>query len=102
MNKAFKQIEDELIKEMPTGDNAEYYKGLTVAWKILKDVYRDYNNGWIKCENELPDEKGYYLVTYRDGEQGIRYFCKTHVFNGWSGDLPDEIIAWQEIPKYNF
>lgn len=35
--------------------------------KIVQEVATEFNNGgWIACSEKLPEESGYYLVTYHE------------------------------------
>ena len=80
-----------------------------------------YNNGWIPCSERLPEESGYYLVTYHDWSDGnflpkyddtyvrrLHYQISEH-FVGWNypknvddraeNDCHKEVIAWQPLPE---
>ena len=79
------------------------------------------NNGWIPCSERLPEESGYYLVTYHDWSDGnflpkyddtyvrrLHYQISEH-FVGWNypknvddraeNDCHKEVIAWQPLPE---
>ena len=90
-----------MIRNMPTVDNTD--------------------NGWIPCSERLPEESGYYLVTYHDWSDGnflpkyndtyvrrLHYQISEH-FVGWNypknvddraeNDCHKEVIAWQLLPE---
>ena len=79
------------------------------------------NNGWIPCSERLPEEGGYYLVTYHGWSNGdylpkfddtyVRrlHYQKSERFTGWNhprycddkaeNDTNREVIAWQPLPQ---
>ena len=91
---------------------------------ILSDIEQtelEYNGGWITCSERLPEESGYYLVTYHDWSDGnflpkyddtyvrrLHYQISDH-FVGWNypknvddraeNDCHKEVIAWQPLPE---
>ena len=90
-----------MIRNMPTVDNTD--------------------NGWIPCSERLPEESGYYLVTYHNWSDGnflpkyndtyarkLHYQISDH-FVGWNypknvddraeNDCHKEVIAWQPLPE---
>ena len=130
MNKAFEKILErleELIEE-------SYYEATEGSHnagirnnayhevkKIVQEVAEEYNNGWIHCSERLPEESGYYLVTYHDWSDGnflpkyddtyvrrLHYQISEH-FVGWNypknvddraeNDCHKEVIAWQPLPE---
>ena len=79
------------------------------------------SNGWIPCSERLPEESGYYLVTYHNWSDGnflpkyddtyvrrLHYQISEH-FVGWNypknvddraeNDCHKEVIAWQPLPE---
>ena len=79
------------------------------------------SKGWIPCSERLPEESGYYLVTYHDWSDGnflpkyddtyvrrLHYQISDH-FVGWNypknvddraeNDCHKEVIAWQPLPE---
>ena len=90
---------------------------------ILTELQIANNNkgGWIACSERLPEESGYYLVTYHDWSDGnflpkyddtyvrrLHYQISKH-FVGWNypknvddrteNDCHKEVIAWQPLPE---
>ena len=91
------------------------------AIEIVQEVAEEYNGGWIACSERLPEESGYYLVTYHDWSDGnflpkyddtyvrrLHYQISEH-FVGWNypknvddraeNDCHKEVIAWQPLPE---
>ena len=91
------------------------------AKNIVQEVAEEYNGGWIACSERLPEESGYYLVTYHDWSDGnflpkyddtyvrrLHYQISDH-FVGWNypknvddraeNDCHKEVIAWQPLPE---
>ena len=129
MNEAFEKIlerleevENRLLNE--SGDigctlgitnMSEYSK------QIVQEVAEEYKGGWIACSERLPEESGYYLVTYHYWSDGnflpkyddtyvrrLHYQISEH-FVGWNypknvddraeNDCHKEVIAWQPLPE---
>ena len=89
--------------------------------EIVKQESEKYNNGWIPCSERLPEEGGYYLVTYHGWSNGdylpkfddtyVRrlHYQKSERFTGWNhprycddkaeNDTNREVIAWQPLPQ---
>ena len=92
-----------------------------LAIEIVKQTAAEYNNGWILCSERLPEEGGYYLVTYHGWSNGdylpkfddtyVRrlHYQKSERFTGWNhprycddkaeNDTNREVIAWQPLPE---
>ena len=119
MKKAFEKILERLeADEKHTFDgciNKRY------ANQIVQEVAEEYKGGWIPCSERLPEESGYYLVTYHDWSDGnflpkyddtyvrrLHYQISEH-FVGWNypknvddraeNDCHKEVIAWQPLPE---
>ena len=110
---------DDIIKDKPKelGQLMAYNNSI----KIVQEVAKEYNDGWIACSERLPEESGYYLVTYHDWSDGnflpkyddtyvrrLHYQISEH-FVGWNypknvddraeNDCHKEVIAWQPLPE---
>ena len=95
--------------------------GVMYSMKIVQEVAEEYKGGWIACSERLPEESGYYLVTYHDWSDGnflpkyddtyvrrLHYQISEH-FVGWNypknvddraeNDCHKEVIAWQPLPE---
>ena len=75
------------------------------AIEIVKQEAEQYNNGWIPCNEKLPELRKDVLVTVKyTGFMGMHgYWIKTghmEAENDWWGDCADgEVIAWQPLPE---
>ena len=125
MNEAFEKILERL-EEMRRKSCIPDIKGycqttISRAEAIVQEVAEEYNGGWIACSERLPEESGYYLVTYHDWSDGnflpkyddtyvrrLHYQISEH-FVGWNypknvddraeNDCHKEVIAWQPLPE---
>lgn len=142
MNKVFEKIIEKIEKERAiyfltianTGD-----KSLDVAYEkvgqaidksieIVRQEAEKFgtgtnvgSNSWIPCSERLPENGGYYLVTYHEWSDGnflpkyddtyvrrLHYQISDH-FVGWNypknvddraeNDCHKEVIAWQPLPE---
>ena len=136
MNKAFekilerfdakKQYFQKFYEKVGKTEEDEYINKATQlafddAKQIVQEVAEEYNGGWIPCSERLPEESGYYLVTYHDWSDGnflpkyddtyvrrLHYQISEH-FVGWNypknvddraeNDCHKEVIAWQPLPE---
>ena len=126
MNKAFEKILERLEEDARFYNSASdvdqnIRSGLIIAKEAVKEVAEEYNGGWIPCSERLPEESGYYLVTYHDWSDGnflpkyddtyvrrLHYQISEH-FVGWNypknvddraeNDCHKEVIAWQPLPE---
>ena len=123
MNKVFEKIiekQEELFQDLnvievlshvdfdSTIQNSleNFLKAITnEAIEIVKQEAERYNNGWIPCNEKLPDVRQDVLVTVKyTGFMGMHgYWIKTgrmEAENDWWGDCAGgEVIAWQPLPK---
>ena len=77
MQEVFEKIIDELeVLKLPFPEESQYYgntnKLIDNAECIVQEVSKEYNNGWIPCNDRLPENDCYCLVTTSDMEIGIR------------------------------
>ena len=131
MSKAFEKILERLILESssckvyklinPNKEDIAEFNAYKKCIEIVKEVAEEYNGGWIPCSERLPEESGYYLVTYHDWSDGnflpkyddtyvrrLHYQISEH-FVGWNyprcvddraeNDCHKEAIAWQPLPE---
>ena len=132
MNEAFEKILDRLqnigwvyADYYPDGTNISRICKKSVSYdeviKIVQEVAEEYKDGWIPCSERLPEESGYYLVTYHNWSDGnflpkyddtyvrrLHYQISEH-FVGWNypknvddraeNDCHKEVIAWQPLPE---
>ena len=124
MSKAFEKIlerlEESYINCFRQGDY-KFNNAIDKAKQIVQEVAEEYKGGWIACSERLPEESGYYLVTYHDWSDGnflpkyndtyvrrLHYQISKH-FVGWNypknvddraeNDCHKEVIAWQPLPE---
>ena len=76
--------------------------------EIVQEVAEEYNNGWIPCSAELPQQPEenpifdnkpleLYLVSVKNADYPIRAFWNGKFFtDGWS---KVDVIAWQPLPQ---
>ena len=80
------------------------------AKEIVQEVAEEYNNGWIACNDRLPEEPFGCLVTVMDCEPSTQtdfenilpYFVgyDGHSWNDEDGrEIPFEVIAWIPLPE---
>ena len=119
MNKVFKKIVDRIedLKEMLDQDNCIgaceptdcVRCGIIKAEKIVQEVAEEYdtdinvwNNGWIPCSEQLPEECIEVLVSVREIDDSI-YTRTSWVQDGvWvvkKTPLNPTVIAWQPLPN---
>ena len=75
------------------------------AIEIVKQEAEQYNNGWIPCNEKLPELRKDVLVTVKyTGFMGMHgYWIQTghmEAENDWWGNCAGgEVIAWQPLPE---
>ena len=135
MNKVFEKILERLGKLHERYVNQYGVVGgnpMAFAVKECKDIVHEVaeefatdtnvgTNGWIPCSERLPENGGYYLVTYHEWSKGnflpkyndtyVRkmHYQKSERFTGWNyplcvddraeNDTNREVIAWQPLPE---
>lgn len=74
----------------------DYHRGYEDLDELKKQWNKRLNqNGWIKCEERLPDVKaGYFLTCDKNKEIAISFF----EYSEWFNDKLDPIY-WSEIPE---
>lgn len=123
MNEAFEKILKKIENLSLPDECPSYYRDtlLDMVKDIVKEVAEEYNDNWIPCSERLPEESGYYLVTYHDWSDGnflpkyddtyvkrLHYQISEH-FAGWNypknvddraeNDCHKEVVAWQPLPE---
>ena len=60
-----------------------------------------YNNGWIPCNEMLPDEYGEYLVTKRTFGWNCEEYVSNDIayFDNDGFHKADTVIAWKPLPE---
>ena len=105
VEKLIKQLE-ERIEENHGWEDDEFFDGQSNAFewtiKIIKELAKEYNNGWIPCSERLPDSSGNVIIMTRSSIVGVGSFFKNT--NGWvqwysGGGIAVDVIAWQPLPE---
>ena len=100
-----KEFVDKLISRLKEYRNFEDHDSLDrqcidSAIEIVNKLAEEYNNGWISCSERLPEIKGEYLITLRDGEVTTAIYYKSE--NIWVDTIEEyyeyPCIAWQPLP----
>ena len=119
---------DEFYKAIDRCHEEAYASGCLAGMDLAKAEAEKFgtdinvvSNGWIPCSERLPEESGYYLVTYHNWSDGnflpkyddtyvrrLHYQISEH-FVGWNypknvddraeNDCHKEVIAWQPLPE---
>lgn len=72
------------------------------AIDIVKRLEKEYNNGWIPCNERLPEKSGEYLtyVDYADETFiAIDEIDCDGIIKEWNCTPNYHVIAWQPLPK---
>ena len=105
---------------------ADTIEALSAKLADMERSAEDCGGGWIYCSDgeNLPEESGYYLVTYHEWSNGEflpkfddtyvkrLHYQKSEQFIGWNfskcvdkraeNDMNREVLAWQPLPNpYN-
>ena len=138
MNKVFEKILDRMqeerelsyadfsryVDEVSPCLDAEYddffHRGLERASRLVKEVEKEYNGGWIPCSDRLPDnDKKQYIVQKTNGFIDILGFTKDayklskydfaeykgkkkqlfYDYDSEYGYIECECVAWQPLPE---
>lgn len=130
IEKLIGRLEEKAVEHRETGFEMErkgfsniadkqYAKRTTYlnAIAIVNQLAKEYNNGWVLVEQNLPDEGKFYNVTIFDGENyrvepayyaRIGYLWQKDIKAQWWTDFTsnaeliedgeDKVIAWQPLP----
>ena len=116
MTRFIEILNEKLIKNSKLGR-----KSLEAVLEDIKQAEAEYKGSWIPCSERMPEESGYYIVTYHDWSDGnflpkyddtyvrrLHYQISEH-FVGWNypknvddraeNDCHKEVIAWQPLPE---
>lgn len=107
MNNVFEKIKEKLEECKERYDDIAFAKmtenghTLDEVTKIIDQVAKEYNNGWIPVKERLPEKDGYYLTCDAKGNIHVFYHHK-------SMEYPFSImpthpqyyqpVAWQPLP----
>ena len=121
MNEAFEKILERLEeeRELSYADFSRYveeispclddeyddffHRGLERASRLVKEVAEEYKDGWIPCNERLPEESGMYIVTCKDEKlihvSFVQYQKTTNSWNLRGKRAYWRVIAWQPLPE---
>lgn len=76
--------------------------GLSIdnAIEIVKQIAEEYNNGWIPCNEQLPELETEVLIYTEQGGMTIASLTKPDIF--WEDEEENiliGVIAWQPLPE---
>lgn len=113
MQAVFEKIIDKL-ENYSDADEAEQYGTIPVieldrAIEIVMQEAEKYNNGWIPCNERLPEEAFGCLATVMDCNPSTQTDFENILpyFVGYDGDswndadgeeIPFEVLAWRKLP----
>lgn len=85
-------------------DNGECLISISEVFDIINQVEAEYNNGWIKCDDKLPDIETKYLVCLENGGITISKFESILDGNGylipiWKNCIKTKVEYWQPLPE---
>ena len=102
------------LQELPHGEYADDYgkgfsAGINAAIKIVQEVAKEYGNGWIPTEKELPPHSDELLLVQCNGKtRNVVFenaFClASYTEEGWILEMYPElenpdVVAWQYLPS---
>lgn len=73
--------------------------------KYMKEVFAEYNNGWIPCNERFPEDDSICIVTveYPNNETVVDYGWFDRIRVCWYVGIQEfrtsNIIAWQPLPE---
>ena len=103
--KLIERLEEQLEPNSPSCN--EHNRGIQESIAIVNQLAKEYNNGWIPCEKELPpqpkenpliDNRPVELYLVSDELEGypFRAFWNGKIFTDGFGKV--DVIAWQPLP----
>ena len=121
MNKAFEKILERLdeerelsyadfsryVDEVSPSIDAEYddffHRGLERASRLVKEVAKEYNGGWIPCSDRLPEENQKVILQDFYGNITIEKMKTNDGLEGFiDGDWwssANNYVAWKPLPE---
>ncbi len=73
---------------------------LSDAIDAVKRVAEEYGDGWIPCEEDMPDCDGGYICTAKECQESLELIYSAYD-NSWRDEYDHKynVIAWQYKPK---
>lgn len=103
MNEVFEKIIEQLEEVAYVSEDVNSFVDLEDAIEIVKQEAEQYNNGWILCSEQFPEDGMYVLVQDFDEYYEIGICEKRNgVIGITSGDWwtsANNYIAWQPLPQ---
>lgn len=95
MNKAFEKIINRFKQLQGCDSLANMF--ISDVIKVIKSIEKEYNNSWIPCSKELPEEGKDVLVTtiYDSVHVAYRMGNKYYI----DADEIEDVEAWQPLPE---
>lgn len=110
-----KAIKNTYKKYIVTDGDLEWNRAIYKCETIVAEVQAEYNNGWIKCENKLPETLDSYLVVVKmkyewetewEYQTDVAYYTMEdgyidgwNTFNDWNEGQECHIVYWQPLPQ---
>ena len=105
MDKAFENILeriDSYIEDAKSEGDFSYIKPFEIAKIAVQEVAEEYKDGWIPCNERLPEECIEVLVSIKEIDDSF-YTSTSWVQDGvWvikKTPLQPTVIAWQPLPE---
>lgn len=113
MNKAFEKILERLDDgvSLPKMNGMErrvgkrqtqgFGIGVLFAKEIVKEVAKEYMDGWIPCSERLPEKNIRVLTTHKNGIVQIAYLSDSgnFIIEDDGDKYVIQVIAWQPLPE---
>ena len=105
-----KEFVDKLIDRLEEYRNFEDHDSLDRqcidgAIEIVNELAEEYNNGWIPCSKNTPDNRDAVLVCATGKDEGVFISYYIEEEDRWRYDTDDgghyyvDVIAWQPLPE---
>lgn len=109
MQEVFEKIINRIEKSVKKSDNSNFTNGLLGAKQIIEQELVEYNNGWIPCNERMPED-GVDVIVWFEYFGYSRQFQKAGISHTYRGEWSDEvngqyglrklrIIAWHPLPE---
>lgn len=92
MQEVFEKIMNRIEKSIKKSDNSNFTNGLLGAKQIIEQELVEYNNGWIPCNERMPED-GMYPVSNN--------FCSRCKGKGFIGTYNSETLGFMEVDCLN-
>ena len=95
-----KKLIEQLTSLLTSSEMMGYLTAFDVVQDCIEMVEKQPKTDWIPCEERLPSEKGFYLVTVKRG-CNLEVLCIWYQKEYWLyyQEETGKIIAWQPLPQ---